>query len=265
MSDPLFDVDEGDEEAEGWLISYADLMTLIACFFILMMAFANYDAPGFQKKSEVISEHFKKSDKEEKREQEQNQEVMIEDKLNRKADVEANKGEMAKLKETLESKREIKKMTKIEVKNKQLILNFNGNVLFESGEYKIKDINLALIDAMISIIKDKNPNYRVLVEGHTDGLHLGEHSIFTSNWALSGARASSVAERFELYGFPPKSIKVVGYGSSKPLKPNRDKKGNIILENLKINRRVIVKILEPVGENEKVKLGLGVYFEDEDE
>ena len=38
--------DEGDE-SEAWLVSYADMMTLIACFFILMMAFANFDPIGF--------------------------------------------------------------------------------------------------------------------------------------------------------------------------------------------------------------------------
>ena len=39
--------DPPDEE-ELWLVSYADMMTLVACFFILMMAFANYEPAGFQ-------------------------------------------------------------------------------------------------------------------------------------------------------------------------------------------------------------------------
>lgn len=47
-----------EEGGEGWLVSYADLMTLIACFFILMMAFANYDPVGFNKKAKEISKHF---------------------------------------------------------------------------------------------------------------------------------------------------------------------------------------------------------------
>ena len=50
----------GGGEEEVWLISYADMMTLIACFFILMMAFANYDPAGFNKKAIELSKSFNK-------------------------------------------------------------------------------------------------------------------------------------------------------------------------------------------------------------
>ena len=44
----------------GWIVSYADMMTLIACFFILMMAFANYEPAGFTRKTKEIAKHFNK-------------------------------------------------------------------------------------------------------------------------------------------------------------------------------------------------------------
>lgn len=256
-----FPMDDSDDDEQGWLVSYADLMTLIACFFILMMAFANYDPPGFQKKTEVIASHFKEKakkiqfDSKEKKSKEKDNENEDVDK--KKADA---SGEMIELKEMLESKTEVKKMTEVTIENKQLVLNFNGNILFAPGQADINDINIALVDAMISLIRDKNPNYRIVIEGHTDDTPLGKGSPFRSNWALSGARASSIAERFEVYGFSPKNIKVLGLGSSMPAKPNRDKEGKIIPKNLKINRRVVIKIIEPIKKG--VKLGLGVYFED---
>ncbi len=251
--------EDNDEDEQGWLTSYADLMTLIACFFILMMAFANYDPPGFQEKGEIIAKHFK-----EKKIQFDSQKLKKEEKDNvdkdkHKKEGEAD-GELVDLKQMLESQTEIKKMTEVEIKNKQLILNFNGNVLFAPGEAHIKDINVALVDAMISLVRDKNPNYRVIIEGHTDDTPLGGRSHFRSNWSLSGARAASIAERFEIYGFSPKNIKVLGLGSSMPVKPNRDKEGNVIPENLKLNRRVVIKIIEPVKKG--VKMGIGVYFDD---
>lgn len=52
------DIDEGG--GDDWLVSYADMMTLIACFFILMMAFANYDPAGFNKKAIELSKSFNK-------------------------------------------------------------------------------------------------------------------------------------------------------------------------------------------------------------
>src|SRR4051794_6937918 len=47
------------DEPEGWLTSYADLMSLLSCFFMLMMAFANYDTPGVQIKATIIAQTFK--------------------------------------------------------------------------------------------------------------------------------------------------------------------------------------------------------------
>ncbi len=257
-----FQFDDQDDDEQGWLTSYADLMTLIACFFILMMAFANYDPPGFQQKTEVIAQHFKEKakkitfDTKQKKSKEQQEKEKEKEKEKKKSEA---SGEMVDLKQMLESKTEIKKMTKVDIKNKQLILNFNGNILFEPGQVSVKDMNIALVDAMIALVRDKNPNYRIIIEGHTDDTPVAKGSPYGSNWALSGARASSIAERFEVYGFSPKNIKVLGLGSSMPIKPNRDSSGKIITENLKLNRRVVIKVIEPVKES--VKLGLGVYFD----
>lgn len=46
---------EQADEGEAWLTSYADMITLIACFFILMTAFANFDPIEFQEKGEQLS------------------------------------------------------------------------------------------------------------------------------------------------------------------------------------------------------------------
>jgi chemotaxis protein MotB len=251
MSKMIMDDDEDDDSA-GWLTSYADLMTLIACFFILMMAFANYDPPGFQKKTKVIAEHFKGDSKE------------LKDGENiEKKEVNNSLKKLKELQKEIEAKQDVKKMTKTKVVNNSLILHFDGNILFRSGEYRIRPLYLAVVDSVISLIKDKDPNYRIIVEGHTDGAPLGTHPVFTSNWSLSGARASSVAERFEIYGFAPDSIRVLALGSSKPFKPHRDKEGELILKNLKLNRRVVLKVLGPTSEKEAVKMGLGVYFDRE--
>jgi flagellar motor protein MotB len=50
-------IEEDSDDSEGWLISYADMMTLVACFFILMTTFANYDTSTF----EVVAKEVKKT------------------------------------------------------------------------------------------------------------------------------------------------------------------------------------------------------------
>ena len=231
-----------DGEAELWLVSYADMMTLLCCFFILMMAFAHYDPIGFTKKVEEVSKHFNK------------------DKYK------SSENNLRFLQEELVKHPEIKKKTKVTIHDGALFISFSGSVLFESGSVELSDNVIPVLDSMIDIFKTKDPNLRIIVEGHTDNQIMDPTGPFRSNWALSGARASSVINRFEKYGFLPSFMKVVAYGDTKPLVPNKDKHGKPILKNMEMNRRVIIKVIEPiqpVDKDVRVKLGLGVYFDDE--
>ena len=62
--------------------------------------------------------------------------------------------------------------------------------------------------------------------------------------------------------FDPLDLKLLGLGSTEPLAPNRDEDGTPILENQMMNRRVVIKVLIPSDIKRKIKLGLGVYFDD---
>lgn len=229
--------DGGEGGGAGWLLSYADMMTLIACFFILMMAFANYDPTGFTKKTIEVSKHFNK------------------DKYKN------SETKMKQLQEEIAKHPELKKMTKTSIVDNRLAITFSGSALFDRGQYDLNENTRFILDALIDLIKVKDSNYRVLVEGHTDNQPLEKKSPFTSNWALSGARAASVVQRFEYFGFDPLNLVAIGLADTKPIVPNEDERGEPIPENLKLNRRVIIKVLEPLDKSKLVRLGLGAYFE----
>ena len=161
----------------GWLLSYADMMTLVACFFILMMAFANYDPVGFTKKTIEVSRHFNK------------------DKYK------SSDTKLKQLHEEVSKHPELKKMIKTSLIDKNLVITFSGSALFEKDQYELAEENRFILDALIDLIKVKDGNYRVIVEGHTDNQPLNKDGPFSSNWALSGARAASVVQRFEYFGF----------------------------------------------------------------
>ena len=222
----------------GWLTSYADMMTLIACFFILMMAFANYDPAGFTRKTKEVSKHFNK------------------------AKYKSNDTKLTQLQEEIAVHPELKKMAKVSVKDSALVVTFSGSAIFPSGTHQLSKNSILVLDAMIDIIKAKDPNFRILVEGHSDNQAMAEGTTFTSNWALSGARAASVIERFEYFGFDPKKLVAIGMADTKPLVPNEDAKGEPLPENQKLNRRVVIKVLEPIDKSKEVKMGFGVYFKD---
>lgn len=227
------------DEGEGWLVSYADLMTLIACFFILMVSFADFSKKEeFAAKTKEVAKHFNKdkflnSDKRLK---------YIESELSRHP--------------------ELKNKTKISLKDSELIVIFSGSILFEEGQYSIPPESLKTLDSLIDIIKTDNSEYRILIEGYSDDLM--SKNPFKNNWLLSSARASSVAERFEYFGFIKENITPIGKGDTFKLVESTDNLGNRIDANTKMNRRVIVKILEPVYKK-KIKMGLGIYFKDAEE
>lgn len=226
--------DEPDEP-EMWLVSYADMMTLIACFFILMMAFANYEPVGFQKKSKEIAKHFRK------------------DKY-KSAEV-----KMKYIEEEVAIHPELKNKAKVSIKDGELQLVFSGSALFENNSYQLDESTIKTVDALIDIIKTTNSQYRILVEGHADDRSTGETQY--SSWALSGLRAASIIDRFAYYGFQPQNLRAVGLGDTQKLVPSIDDKGQFNEKNARINRRAIIKVLEPIAKKQ-VKMGLGVYFED---
>ncbi len=229
------------ESDEGtWLVSYADMMTLICCFFILMMALANYEPVGFTKKVKEISKHFN-IDK------------------NKSSDV-----KLTTLTEEIASHPKLQKMTKISKKDERLIVSFSGTTLFKNDSYQLTDEMLSPLDALIDLIKTRDDSYKILIEGHTSNLPLRDKSLI-SKWHLSSLRASTVAQRFAFFGFNSKNIVPIGRGSTEPILANQDKFGENIKENIVLNDRVEIKILESreVEKSEKkTKLGLGVYFKD---
>lgn len=222
----------------NWLVSYADMMTLICCFFILMMAFANYDPVGFSEKAKELSKHFNK------------------DKYK------SSETNMTKLQEEVASHPNLKKVTKVSMKDGALVVTFSGTALFSGSDYKLTPDITRTLDALIDLIKTKDSEYRILVEGHTSNLPIDKRSGMNSNWALSSARASSIVERFEYFGFNVDHMVAIGYGSSRPSLPNQDKFGENIQENIILNNKVLIKVLEPLDKSRRVKMGLGIYFKE---
>lgn len=226
---------ETEDDSGGWLISYADMMTLIACFFILMMAFANYDPVGFNTKAEELSKHFRK------------------DKY---------KSSLQKLKDIREEVAihpDMPNKMKVSLKDSELVIVFSGSALFDNGSYQLNKTTNNTINSLIDIIKTQNPNYRILIEGHADDNLIKQKNM--SNWLISSMRAAKVVERFEYFGFPPQNITAIAKGDTQKILKSIDKKDRRIEKNARINRRVVIRVLEP-RERKQHRMGLGVYFKE---
>jgi flagellar motor protein MotB len=121
-------------------------------------------------------------------------------------------------------------------------LAINSAAFFDSGSATLSQSGKSILqDVAVNIKSDKFKGYQVTVEGHTDDspIHTPQ---FPSNWELSTARAAAVVRFLLDDGVPAQQLRAAGYADTFPVAPNRDAKRNPILENQARNRRVVIKL-----------------------
>ena len=230
--------EEGPEGEGPWIVSYADMMTLLFCFFVIMTSFANFDPVEVSKKSAIVADHFAPDS--------------ISDELKSYQTLGMDIGGHPNLKGVARS----------QLKDGTLEIVFSSSLMFAMGEVEIHPEFLKSLDVLIGLIKNKNPSYRIIVEGHTDNTPLSPKHPYRSNWELSSARSASVVNRFIYYEFKPTQLVSVGFGNSRPIAAAFDKNGTLLPENEALNRRVVIKVLKPLKSDKIKNLGIDTYFED---
>jgi len=134
----------------------------------------------------------------------------------------------------------------IEVSRKEdaLILEIREKILFERGQFQLKENASNLLSALSEGLKRIPSSYRIGVEGHTDDTPMrasGAERV-QDNWELSTRRALSVLKSLELDPETLGRTVVMGYGENRPLFPNRTPDGKDLPENQARNRRVTLRI-----------------------
>lgn len=207
--------------AELWLITYADLITLLLCFFILLFASANVDQNVWDRVKASYSSKVK------------NKTVST---------------PLSEIKHQLDSMlmKEVKdKNLEIENKDNAINMRFLSNSFYNSGDAKLlpegKDIVDKIFEIINAVSKEKKANFSLDVEGHTDDNPIATKE-FPSNWELSVARASNVVRYLIDRGMEPQRLKASGYADTQPVVSNRNGKGEPIPGNQSINRRVVLRI-----------------------
>ena len=110
-------------------------------------------------------------------------------------------------------------------------------VLFDLGDYHLKKEMKGILDKVAVVLKG-HPDKQIVVEGHTDDLSIATGKI-RDNWQLSALRATSVVEYFVTEkGLDPSRLSAAGYGEYQPLVPN------ISEANRRLNRRVDIVIMK---------------------
>jgi chemotaxis protein MotB len=211
------------EEGEGpWLVSYADLMTLLMGFFAMMFSMSKPDAAKLEQAKKSAAERFGGHYEEPYKDLEN------------------------ALKKTLKANG-LEKQVQIESGYDGVTMTFTGTLFFESGDFRVKEEAVNIVNKLAGTIQKDAKGYNIKIEGHTDSAPI-THPIIASNWELSGLRAARIAQLFETNGFARKQLSMIGLGDTKPIVPNENTDGTPNLENRSKNRRVVIKVFKEATE-----------------
>ena len=211
---------------ERWLVSYADFITLLFAFFVVMFAVSQVDS----KKMGRFSESFAKAVGIDMFPESGKQLITAAAEsgppATKQATAEKLPDELAELKKQLVKKSEqtddLKGVVFIERRN-ELVLRLPESVVFASGNDTLKDRARATLLAVAQQLHGKKLLLRV--EGHTDDVPIAT-ARFRSNWELSTARATSViAELARNDALPAANLSAAGYGEFHPVAPNTTPEG----------------------------------------
>jgi chemotaxis protein MotB len=242
---------------ERWLVSYADFITLLFAFFVVMFAVSQVDS----KKMGRFSESFAKA---------VGVELMPGGQTmlpSEPADLPSQKPQgngqgsltpelkniLAELKVRSRRDGNMEKLQVVERQN-ELVIRMPDNLVFDSGDDRIKEPARVLIASIAKALAGRKVNLRV--EGHTDNRPISTPR-FRSNWELSTARATSVIAELAKAELDPKSLSAAGYGEFHPVASNDTPAGRAQ------NRRVDLVITTAAPENfDGMTRSLGATDED---
>ncbi len=238
--------EEEPDNHERWLISYADFITLLFAFFVVMYgissvnegkyqilsnALGNVFGAGFSAAAPVPNASVESSPNQlanqiatRKREQAIKRE---------RANMTAMARDLQKSMAAMVAEGKVR----VTQNSRGVSVEINASVLFAPGEAKFSPNSDAALKLVASILKDDK--HAIQVEGHTDNAPINT-ALFASNWELSSARASSVVRLFAQQGVLEERLTAVGHAANKPVANNAD------IEGRARNRRVEITVLTAV-------------------
>ena len=240
---------EKPENAERWLISYADFITLLMVFFVVLYAMSQVDASKYEELAQslnialaggtgildsnpgVISPDVSGSS--EKPLPTPTPAGMVSDQTELR-----NMENVQEHLETYFGDHGLAQSVSMNIDDRGLVVSLNDTILFDPGKAVIKTGSLSELVAVGQALNTLD-NY-IRVEGHTDNVPIS-NAQFPSNWELSAARATTVVRIFiDDADIPPEKLSAVGYGEYKPVADNSTPEGR------SQNRRVDIILLSSI-------------------
>lgn len=211
------------EDTHRWMVSYADFITLLFAFFVVMYAISSVNVSKYKSLAEGMHSAFTKKG--------QHQSV---------AEIASRKEAKSALENPIQEKDQFNQLIKalsdlqdsdyhMNPQDGWIELDIKAGALFDSGSADLRPIAVVKLMQLADVIR-KLP-YPIALEGYTDNVPINTPQ-YPSNWELSSARAASVARCLTTFGVDQSRITVTGFGEQYPVADNGTEEGRAM------NRRV---------------------------
>lgn len=183
-------LDKTEQDKEGWMVAYADLITLLFVFFSVMLSISSVS----RGKSDLLARQFNQ----------------------------ASTTSLSELKSNLDQeiqKQQLQNEVETEISDEGLQIRFNEKVLFASGDAVLNVEGsrvLVQFAKLLSEATDGRGGFHLAVEGHTDNRPI-HTAAYPSNWALSASRSVHVLHFLSTHGINEKNMVVRAYADTRPL------------------------------------------------
>lgn len=205
-----------EQNTDSWLMSYADMITLLMCFFIIFVSIS-------EPKKEQIT-------------------AITNGMAGKFGTVDLStpfQSTYQALQAVVETHRLFRDVA-IEKTSKSIAIELGGSSFFKPNSADFNDEQKQALEDTVTALKEVSfLDFQIVIEGHTSDVPV-KSGVYPSNWELSTARASHMARFLTERGIKADAIKVVGYADTKPKVPNTDLSGNPIEGNRERNQRLVI-------------------------
>ncbi len=189
---------EVEEGLPGWFATFADMMTLLLAFFVLLAAISTIDPVKLQEMADAMGKKVGKKTKHAK--------------AMNLADIKKAVDKMVK------DNQDLQKNVEISTSPKGVTIGISSDISFGSGSADLQPGIISILRKLLPTINDPSNKFPIAIEGHTDSDPLPPHiqTKYASNWELSAARAAGVVRKLIELGVDPIRLEAVGLAEYLP-------------------------------------------------
>ena len=238
--------EEHHENHDRWLVSYADFITLLFAFFVVMYSISSINEGKYRVLSDTLVAAFKTPPK-------SPTPIAIGKTASATSSFQKNSSptyvhlpptpgsvaenglkDIAKRVESALAPLIKNNLVNVTRDKLWIKVEMDTSLLFRTGSAELQSRAIPTLESLAVELKTL-PNH-IDIEGHTDNVPI-RNLVFPSNWELSAARAASVVHLFMDNGVDPSKLSAIGFGEHRPLADNTS------LQGRRKNRRVVIVIL----------------------